>query len=547
MLVEKLWQKFPDMQDLRVRDIRVDKTQKKVFCVLSYPDMVNVKPPERAAIRGAVAESVPKGYRYDVQLVSDVFNERSLTATLADLIKRRYPLFAHVCGKIAVSKVAERHFAVTFSVNETTKKNMEVADFLSQLQQFFESYTCYEVEFAVAVDKTLQMQKTDLAEQERLVHLAVNKELLKPQRFFNVTDVQKHIGKEINTKPMYISDVRKPMDSCVLCGKISEKTLRAAKNNTVMQICKFNLTDGSLATMPCIMFVRFNIEDFETIKQTTNKPDSEVATISKKQRLANEKKMKMLMFLTNGLEILVRGKVVYSDFSQRLEMHVYDICTCRIQPVAMQPVLERETPQFYTLVFPQPVEEYRQLSFTNWQEKPSLLTGKNCVVMYANVTGYNVTKDKIYSLCCFRLVDGHIREKFATLVMPETDLSDQQLKDANVTVKQLMLSPTLTEVVPDLFKFTHGATLVGMDLPALVQLLNYYGAPIGYNFKNDIVSQTEMLASLFENSTYDVRPSYLQLKDVAKALKLNCNVSSDCREKASAMAKIMSLLAQHAK
>ena len=89
MLVEKLWQKFPDMQDLRVRDIRVDKTQKKVFCVLSYPDMVNVKPPERAAIRGAVAESVPKGYRYDVQLVSDVFNERSLTATLADLIKRR--------------------------------------------------------------------------------------------------------------------------------------------------------------------------------------------------------------------------------------------------------------------------------------------------------------------------------------------------------------------------------------------------------------------------------------------------------------------------
>ena len=112
---------------------------------------------------------------------------------------------------------------------------------------------------------------------------------------------------------------------------------------------------------------------------------------------------------------------------------------------------------------------------------------------------------------------------------------------------QLMLSPTLTEVVPDLFKFTHGATLVGMDLPALVQLLNYYGAPIGYNFKNDIVSQTEMLASLFENSTYDVRPSYLQLKDVAKALKLNCNVSSDCRENASAMAKIMSLLAQHAK
>lgn len=107
-------------------------------------------------------------------------------------------------------------------VTENARRNMETADFPSLLRQFFEEYTCYDVQVSLEEDKL--GERADVAEQEKLVRLAVNKELLKPQRYFDVTDVQKYIGKLIQSKPMYISDVRSPMENCVVCGRISENS-----------------------------------------------------------------------------------------------------------------------------------------------------------------------------------------------------------------------------------------------------------------------------------------------------------------------------------
>ena len=257
--------------------------------------------------------------------------------------------------------------------------------------------------------------------------------------------------------------------------------------------------------------------------------------------------MKMLSFLTDGTEVLVRGKVVYSSFSQGLEMQVYDVCKCRIAPLGLQPKLQKRAPAQYVLVQPQQISEYRQLSFTGWEEKPSLLSGRHFVALYANVTGYNVTKDKVFSLCGVRIKDGHMTEMFHTLVMPEIELSEGQLKDADATVKQIMLSPTITEVIADLYKFVGDAVLVGADLPLLLQLLNYYAAPIGYSFANRTTSQTEMLSRLFENSTLDARPTYSQLKEVAKVLKVTAPQTASAKDNALALARCMTSLARFAK
>ncbi len=547
MLVDALKQKFPQMPNLRVRDIRVDKVLKRVYCVISYPDVSTLDGGVRGEMRAVVSENMPKGYRCEVQFANDKFNERSFVALVVDYVKKRFPLFADIKQDKISAKVQDFNATATFNVNKFTKRNMEIAEFTSQLSAFFAAYSCYNVQFFLVEDKSATLGNADIENQERLVHLAINKEMLKPQRYFNVTDVVKYIGKEIVSKPMYISDIRTPMDSCVICGKISEKELRAVKNNSILKLCKFNLTDGSGATMPCLMFVRFKIEDVETIKQTTGKPDSEVHTISEKQRLSNDKLMKKLAFLTDGLEIVVRGKVVYSQFSQRLELQMYDICKCRIEPINLQPKFKRGVPESYVLVRPQSAEEYRQLSLMQLEERPSVLQGKDCVVLFANVTGYNITKDKIFALCGVRLLNGHMKEKFFTCVLPEMDLPEQQLKETNISVKQLSLSPTLTEIIGDLFKFTFQSILVGDNLFELTELLNYYAAPLGYNFSNKIVSTADAFQRLFENSTVDVRPAYSQLEEVAKSLKIDSRPTANCEDKAMTVAKCMSFLASNAK
>lgn len=547
MIIDQLQQKFPDMPNLRVRDITVDKLAKKVTCAVSYPNAKELPAETASDIRATVEAAVPVGYRCSVRFVNDSFNEKSFVALILDVIKKKYPLFGNVkADKIAV-KISGQDIFAEFSVSENTKRNMEVSNFTEELSEFLHSYTCYKIRLSVTVDASYELQKSAVAEQEKLVQLAINRELLKPQRYFNVRDVVKHIGKEILTKPMYISDIRAPMETCVVCGVISEKELRAVKSNPTLKLCKFNLTDGSAATIPCVMFARFQIDDYETLKQTNgDKPDSEILTISKKKSLSNDKKMKMLAFLSNGLEVIVRGKVVYSDFSERLELQLYDICKCRIESLNLQPKFEREAPQNYVLVHPQPIEEYRQLSFEQLEEKPSVLTNKDYVTLYANVTGNNVAKDKIYAIGAVRVSNGHLTEKFCTFVSPETTVSEEKMKAANVTTRQLAISPTITEIIGDLFKFVGDATLVGVNLDVLMTFLNYYGAPLGYNFKNATESQTAVLSALFEHSVFDTRPNCSLIDEVVKFLKLDCRVANSAEDMAVALARCMSALGRNA-
>lgn len=547
MIIDALNEKFPQMPNLRVRDIRVDKDSRKIYCAVSYPDAPNLPAEIVSEIKATVLNALPKGYRHDVRVVNDRFNEKSFTSLLLDVVKKRYPLFGNI--KADKVDVTVEGFAISavFRVGDTTLRNMKAANFVEETSKFFAVYTCYNVKLSVELEKT-PTESVDVAAQERLVQLAINKELLKPQRYFDVTDVQKCVGKTIVTKPMYVSDVRSPMDNCVVCGRISDKQLRDVKNNAAMKVCKFNLTDDSGATIPCITFIRLQIEDFETLKQTVQgQTDSEILTLSKKKRLSNENKLKRFEFLFNGQEVLVRGKVVFSNFSQRLELHWLDLNKCKIQPINLQPKFKSDAPSDYLLVRPTPLHEYRQMTFTHLEEKPSILSGKDCVVLFANVTGYSVTKDKVFNLCAVRVKNGHLNEKFCTLVSPEISLTEQQLRVANASFRALSGSPTLTEIVGDLFKFVGNSLLVGNDLPRLLELLNYYAAPLGYNFDNKTVTSAEMLSSLFDASAYESKPNCFVLSDVAKALKQDCKLSENAEDLAVAVASCMTALVQHAR
>lgn len=548
MIIDRLLQKFPDMQELRVRDIKVDQVAKKVTCIVSYPNMDNLDKPTQSAIRMVVGDSIPKGYRYETTLVNDNFNPTSLRATVLDVLKKRYPLFANLKTDNVLVESVDNGFSVVFNVSPTVKKNMEVDGFLEEIEEFFVNYTSSPVQFAVAVNPEFQTPKNLKQQQERLVQLAINKEMLKPQRFFDVTNVEKYIGKEVLTKPMYICDVRKPMDTCVVCGRVSGKTLRDIKSNATLKICKFGLTDDSGATIPCVMFVRLQTQDYDVLRHESDKPDSEVLTLSKKRALSNEKKLKHLTFLSNGLEVVVRGKVVYSNFSESLELQVYDISKCRINPISTQPKFERGVPQQYVLVQPTSVKRYRQMDFTHAQKHaPSVLSNKTYAVLYANTTGFAVTKDKIFSVCAVKVAGGHCTERFFSNVAPELELSEQQLAAAKVSVRELALCPTLTEIIPDLYKFLYGATLIGADLPPLLALLNYYGAPLGFHFDNDIANQNEILSQLFDHSDFTFKPNCAKLEDVTRACKVPYKTTNSSAEVVAAVSECIDILADHAK
>ena len=421
---------------------------------------------------------------------------------------------------------------------------METSEFAEKLVEFFSGYTCYDVDVLLREDDSPDV---DLTEQERLVRLAVNRELFKPSRYFAVQNVRKHVGKEFSGAPMYISDVRNPMDTCIICGVVSNKSIRAAKNNNSMQLCKFTLSDASGASMNCVIFVKFLLTDVAMIQDTTGKSEAEAKTLSETRTFANDKKMKLLLQILNGDSVIVRGRVAYNAYSERLEMTVYDLAKCEILPTSAQQKFTREVEKEYLLVRPEQYSEYQQTNFVFQPSQNSILRGRTVVVLHANTTGFNTIEDKVYAICGVKVVDGRVVERFFTYVNPEREIDGKLLSACELSENKLSFYPTLTEIIPDLYKFAYGCELVGNNLPQLLELLNYYAAPVGYQFSNKTVQQTDLLSELIENSLLSVSVSVAKLEDVAKKCKVPCKNTFFCKETALTVARCTSVLSDNAK
>ena len=543
MIIDELHNKFPNMLDLRVREIVVDKRAKKVSCKLSYPDMPSVSADVKSRLSDCIKALIPQGFSLSVDYLNDSFTAASFTTLLCDIVKNNYPIY----GVIPKSKVdvgiAGRKITVVLSVSQATKRNMELSEFDQKLVEFFSTYTCYDVEILLREVDT----PSEIDEQERLVQIAVNRELLKPSRYFAVKNVRKHLGKEISSAPMYIADVRNPMDNCVICGTVSGKSIRAAKNNNSMQVCKFTLTDPSGASMNCVTFVKFLLTDVATIQDTTGKSEAEAKTLAATRTFANDKKMKLLMEILDGDSVIVHGRIAYNAYSERLEMTVYDLAKCQILPVSANQTHTREVAQDYLLIRPQQYSEYQQTNFVFQPSQNSLLRNRSIVVLHANTTGFSAIEDKVYAICGVKVVDGRVTERFFTYVNPEKDVDTKSLAACDMPENKLSFYPTLTEIISDLYKFVYGSELVGTNLLPLVELLNYYAAPVGYKFSNATLVQTELLTQLVEGSMLNVSVSVAKLDDLSKKCKIPCKNTVFCKETALTVARCMSYLSDNAK
>lgn len=544
-IIDKLHQQYADMPNLRAREIRVDKQLRKVFCALSYPNLPELDKQRQSEIVAYVKTMVPQGYTASVTIANDHFNSMGFKRFLNDLLKSKYPLFSVIAKNMDVT-VTDENINVVFHVNTTMQTNIEVAELIPKLREYLDGYTCYGVDFDVIIDKENTVV-AEMSEQEKLVHLAINRELYKPARYFSVSNVVKHVGKVVVGTPMYISDIRKPSDSCVICGTVSGKTLKASKKDSTMYVCKFTLSDQSGGSINCIIFTRFEITDVNAIKENMGKTDSEAQTMSKTRSFANERKMKKMMDIYDGMEVLVRGRIALNSFSEQLEMTIYDLSKCSIAPIGNLQHFNKPVADDYIVVAPQSYRQFEQSSFVREIIGKSLLSDKTYVVLHANATGINVVKDKIFAISAVKIIDGHIAEEWFSYINPEIDVDEKVLEKANVTTDKIVFYPTISEIISDLYKFTYDAPLVGNDLYHILDLLNYYASPIGYKFSNECIQQSELLSGLFDNSIYPKKPNCSKLDDVARACKVPCPGVTFCKDTATTLARCLAAVANNVK
>ena len=102
-------------------------------------------------------------------------------------------------------------------------------------------------------------------------------------------------------------------------------------------------------------------------------------------------------------------------------------------------------------------------------------------------TGLDIPTIEPIEIGAVKLVDGKITETFTTLLDPKCHIPDEVAEKTSISDDMVRGMPTFKEVLPDFFKFTRGAVLVGHNISGYdFPLLNKYASANGYNFDNEL-------------------------------------------------------------
>ncbi|MEG2453301.1 MAG: exonuclease domain-containing protein [Clostridia bacterium] len=283
------------------------------------------------------------------------------------------------------------------------------------------------------------------------------------------------------SRPTYISDSKEPQDNAVICGKVSRVNKFEYLNKNFGQVdgkktkYKINTTDEKLVRY-C-----FNLND------TTGT----LPIICFPKVLNNEKLNK---FLKDDAEVICSGKLKKSDNNfDILQMYVDKIWLAEIDFSTINTAAPIRTENSsYQKVVPEKYREIEQADISEFidreKESSTFLKSKTFVVFDFETTGLDVKTVSIVQIGAVKISDGRIVETFSSYVNPMCHIPEESTNIHKITDDMVLSAPEFENILPDFFKFSRGAVLVGhniisYDLPILYR----YAKSYGYKFDNDVM------------------------------------------------------------
>ncbi len=281
-------------------------------------------------------------------------------------------------------------------------------------------------------------------------------------RRFKVSNKQKLIGEDIDVDPEHV--VNKEAVNRVFAGKVkffemksflSKRMVKGEdgeKHQLEKQYFRFVLQDGALQ-IQCVCF--------------PNK--------------ANIHKMNLI---SDGSTVLVRGDV--ESFNERFSLKVKDLALCEIGDEIDNTQFKKETTD-YNFVIPQAYESSKQGNLfdeANVDVNPKAI-GKTFVVFDLETTGLDFEKDEIIEIGAVKVVDGVIKQTFWSFVKPSKPIPAEATAINNITNEMVASACSINQVLPDFYKFTRGAALVGHNaIDFDCKFIDANAKRLGYNFDN---------------------------------------------------------------
>lgn len=281
----------------------------------------------------------------------------------------------------------------------------------------------------------------------------------------------------INQLPNYICDVKGAAENIVLCGKISNISQRSYKNK------KYNPEDPKSGN-PELPLVKFFLDDTTAKIECVCFPNEEAAAA--------------ISAIPERSQVICVGKVGVSAYNNALSFAVNGIFNCQIDFDSIQLVSIKPVPDKYTVIFPEAFKEVGQKSlFDDYKKTPAYFKDKTFVVFDFEATDILPDNAEVIEISAVKMVNGKTEKSFSSLTKPSVPIPPKITEITSINNDMVSSSPPFEDVLPDFFKFTRGAILVGHNISGYdYPLLAKYAQKAGYNFDNDM-EDTLLLSKKF--------------------------------------------------
>ncbi len=297
--------------------------------------------------------------------------------------------------------------------------------------------------------------------------LEVKKDVFEPEyiipiRSFPIRNFSFIDSTEPVTTAVYIEDVKNAAGTFSICGVIADLQERSFinKRNIERKYYQYTISDTT-DIISVTFFPRQKVMD----RVMTLKPGDSIVCTGKPEEFGG----------------LLRFKADHVDIGYIPE---------NFRPVARA---SRPVPMAYHVVEPQPFTDYEQHDFFTDHSVPACLKENTFVVLDIETTGLNAVPvdghmDTILEIGAYKVVNGEICESFATFCNPGKPISEEIVKLTGITDEMVKDSPSLSQVIPDFYRFCSGSILVGHNIVNFdYKFIDYYCTQEGFALQRRLI------------------------------------------------------------
>ncbi len=455
---EEFFTQFGDKyKDLQLKEVVVKKREGVCTITFLYPSTVKeLSEDEKKEIVSFLEEKLDfEAMKLRVKFMRAFVEERLILKDIKTFFEERYKLmYTYLQDENFKIKLTPIDVQVDIVVSERIETFFNEHKIAPELAKYLKSH--FLCEFVV----TLQVSEHFVDEVD--IENVEIKATYRPVKRYAVEIIKECVGKGIQPKPEYISNIKTPKENVVVAGFLNK-----------LERHDFVRKSGAKAGTEGVYFT-FEVQDEK------GKIDCII--------FCTKSSVRELDALEDCMYMVLHGNVEKSKFSGKLVL--------RVDKMALANKLEKleieDAPQKVVTGNVVKTERLETLSQDNMfgkrTEYDDIVKGKSIVVFDLETTGFDKVNDQITDIGAVKIVDGIMKEKFMTLVKPTISISKEVSALTHITNEMVADAPPVTSVLMDFYNFAKGCTLCGHNIIGFdLDFIKRYEDELGVKFDNPVI------------------------------------------------------------